>query len=159
MPDKPNPEPVPFPAPFAASRQFIEQMNAENEGEETYSREGLEPEIKPRSPAFGNLGGNPDPAFQVPDPDPIQFLIDRVDRVIEESVQMGPEPLSTKASVLAALYQAQALREIADSMGSLEVTVGDISRTMSDLLNLIKHCTDIVQDPDYPALRVLTYGE
>ena len=157
-------EPIPFPQkekePFQASRDFIEAMNRENE---SYSREGLKPEIPPRSPVFGTLGqGDEVPIgdsfthaytadwLPATEADPIQFLIDRVERVIEESPQMGTEPLSTKAGVLAALYQAQALREIADEMGSID-------RTLSDLLNLMKHCTDISQDPDHPALRVLTY--
>ena len=139
--EKTIPEPIPFPQkeaePFQASRDFIAAMNAENE---SYSREGLKPEIRPRSPVFGTLGVNPvgpGDVIDTPEPvdwlpatgaDPIEFLIDRVNRVIEETPQMGTEPLSTKASVLGALYQAQALREIADLLDELTGVTEDGKR-------------------------------
>ena len=121
---------IPFPEPdrFQASRDFIEAMNRENE---SYSTEGLKPEILPRSPVFGTLGQNPvgpGDIIDTPEPvdwipatgtDPIQFLIHRVEDVIQEATQIGTEPLSTKAGVLAALYQAQALRQIADLLAEL----------------------------------------
>ena len=68
----------------------------------------------------------PDPYFIQQQADPIGFLIDRVDQVIIESVQGGTEPLSTKASVLAMLYQARALNRIADEMQDLNRGIGEL---------------------------------
>jgi hypothetical protein len=127
------------PAAMAAVMRTPEIPAAE-ETEELYSREGLTPEIRPRSPVMGTLGeqsaensGESKP--EQPDRpyypgDPILFLIDRVERVIEESVQLGTEPLSTKAAVLAALYQAQELRELADH-------AADISQDLHELVKLL----------------------
>lgn len=62
------------------------------------------------------------------DGDPVAFLIDRVTRVVAESAQMGTEPLTTIASVLAQLYQAQALREIADEFGEITALLSSLIR-------------------------------
>lgn len=68
----------------------------------------------------------PDPI--PPNVDPVQWLIDRVQGVIAESVQMGTEPLSTKAGVLAQLYQAQALRDIAGNLGEISQCLYELVR-------------------------------
>lgn len=73
----------------------------------------------------------PDP---LPDDDPIGFLIDRVQNVVAESAQMGSEPLTTKAGVLAALYQAQSLDMIADC-------AQQIAQGLEDLLSHLKSIT------------------
>lgn len=72
----------------------------------------------------------PDPI--PPNVDPVQWLIDRVQGVIAESVQMGTEPLSTKAGVLAQLYQAQALREISARLDAIHDAMHNIDATTLD---------------------------
>lgn len=68
----------------------------------------------------------PDPI--PPNVDPVQWLIDRVQSVIPEAIQMGTEPLSTKAGVLAQLYQAEALREIAAHLGEISQHLYELVR-------------------------------
>ena len=134
--EKPRPEPIefPHPEPFQASRNFIEAMNRENE---TYSAEGLKPEIPPRSPVFGTLGDLPRPvpySFPSPEDHPIEHLIEKVDAVIQETPQMGTEPLNIKAGVLAALYQAQALRQISAGLSELNQSLWDLRCLMRSVL-------------------------
>lgn len=81
--------------------RFVDQMNAENEG--------------------GGMYGAADPY-----PADLDWLINRVNNVVLESAQLGTEPLTTKAATLAALYQAQALREIADEMGHANHILGEL---------------------------------
>lgn len=101
----------PAQTPETQVHSFIEAINAENEA-------GL-------PPAADRVSG---------EADPIGFLIDRVDSVVLEAAQMGTEPLSTKAGCLAALYQAQALRDIAFSMGRIETDLQKITSLLESVL-------------------------
>jgi hypothetical protein len=111
----------------------------------------------------------------------VEFLIDRVQRVIEEAPQLGTEALSTKAATLAALYQAQALQkiaagveslalglasidgnvqEIADTLGALYQAqapqkTAEIPGKIGELVDLLKSLTD--GDRPHSAIRVVTY--
>lgn len=106
---------VPDPGPETRVRSFIDGINAENES-----------------------GAIPAADF-LPADDPIGFLINRVDAVVIESAQLGTEPLTTKAAVLAALFQARALEEIADEMESIANQTASISVVLSEMLEHFKY--------------------
>lgn len=78
-------------SPWASAAKFTAQLDQENQ----YSA--------PMNPV-------PIPHEPVDVDDPVGFLIDRVQTVVTETAQMGTEPLTTIAGVLAQLYQAQSLR-------------------------------------------------
>lgn len=101
-------------------RLFIEQINAENEGLSVPS---------------------PEPYFIESEPDPIGFLIARVDNVVVESTQIFTEPLTSKAQTLAELYQAKALQDIA----------GAIIRLDDTLRKLVGHFQSIIGQVETPA--------
>lgn len=106
----------------ARARLFIEGLNNENE--------------------MGSIPA-PDP---LPYGDPIGYLIDRVDRVVMESVQGGTEPLSTKAAVLATLFQARALQEIATNSAT-------IASEITDMVRFLHGQVKLRPDPDQTALQ------
>jgi hypothetical protein len=67
-----------------------------------------------------NWGAGPDP------PHPIDFLIERINNVVEEAPQAEREPLLYRAHVLGVLHQAKAVERIADYLGSLDITADRI---------------------------------
>lgn len=123
--------------------EFIDRINAENKpsGPESHGH-----------PATHSATGD-DPA---PIPDPIAFLIHRVNSVIEESPQMGTEPLSTKAAVLAALYQAQALREISNYLHCISGNLSDIDTWGQRITVALESVIEAADDVPYgPAIRTM----
>lgn len=94
--------------------EFVSQLDAENQ-----------------SPSM-----NPVPLPEnANDGEAINFLIDRVCKVISESAQMGTEPLSTIATVLANLYQAKALQEMAITAVEIRDVLQEISQELFHLRN------------------------
>jgi len=114
------PEPlILFPGPNAETRAhaFIDQINSENEAGSGEIPEGFEPFL-PWQPGETH----------------VDFLIRKVDRVVEESSQIGTEPLTTKAGCLAALYQAEALEKIADNLSRLDAGVWELIGLLKDVI-------------------------
>lgn len=64
---------------------------------------------------------------------PVGWLIYRVMFYTEEQSQDGPIPMAQKAATLAALYQAEALREIGEQLFAINENLAGIRLLVRDL--------------------------
>lgn len=103
----PSKNTIPIPMP-----EFVSQLEAENQSPSTY----------------------PIPIPEgVDDAAAIEYLINRVRLVITECAQMGTEPLSTIANVLAQLYQTKALQEMAITAVEIRDILQEIQGGLAEL--------------------------